>query len=353
MAAGLQEAVQTATRWGGRLWRTLRGQTAREMPRVGREQLNLTDLELEATIEQIIDHPWMGGKKRAANLAHDQVVWLGAQACDAIKNTMAQLAGQALADRRQPRQTPVFKLEKPTMLNQAWSADFLTLKVWGKSFDICAHQDLFSQEKLSVNAIEGTADSLFLRGCFEQARAARGGAPPTLYYKSDNGPQFCSKLFEDALEGLCLHVRIPPGCPFFNGEIERGQRDLHSVLRGLLTKRSRPRSGDELAAVQRACLRALRILNDQIARPSLGNLTPSEKAAGDETVQEVQQRTRDFVVAQRHQRRNRKPPAEPWQVRLGRLFQADSRTTGSLLRFLRLKNRDYTAWSKPDPARPT
>lgn len=345
--------METATRWGGRLWRTLRGLTAKKTPRVGREQLNLTDTELEAAMEHVLEHPWMGGKKRAANLAHDEVAWLGAQACDAIRNTIAQLAGQAIAARRQPYHTPVFELEKPTKLNQAWSADFLTLKVWGKSFDVCVHQDLFSQEKLSVDAIEGTADSIFLRGCFEQARAARGGASPTLYYKSDNGPQFCSKLFEDALEGLCPHVRIPPGCPFFNGEIERGQRDLHSVLRGLLTKMSRPRSSGELAAVQRACRRALRILNDQISRPSLGNVTPSEKAAGEERVREVQLRTRDFVLEQRCQRRNREPAAESWQVRLGRLFEANSRTTGSLLRFLRLKNRDYTAWSKPDPARPT
>lgn len=304
-------------------------------------------------MEQVLEHPWMGGKKRAGNLAHDGVVSLGAQACDAIKNTLAQLAGQALADRRLPRQTPVFALEKPTELNQAWSSDFLTLRIWGKSFDICAHQDLFSQEKLSLDAIEGTADSIFLRGCFEQARAARGGAPPTLYYKSDNGGQFRSQLFREALEGLCRHLRIPPGCPFFNGEIERGQRDVHSVLRGLLTKLPRPRPGRELAAVRRACRQALRILNEQISRPSLGNVTPAEKAAGEETVREVQQRTRDFVLEQRRQRRDREPAAESWQVRLGRFFQANSRTTGSLLRFLRLKNRDYTAWSKPDPTRPS
>jgi transposase InsO family protein len=160
-----------------RLWRVLLGQLTRKVtrPRHGREQLNLIDAELDAVMEHTLEHPGMGGKKRAANLTHLERVWLGARACDDIKHELARLAGQAIASRRAPRKPPAFELEKPTGPDQAWSSDFVTVKIWGKSFDVCAHQDLFTQEKLSLDAVEGSADSIFLRDCFEQACEARAG----------------------------------------------------------------------------------------------------------------------------------------------------------------------------------
>lgn len=352
LAGRLQVFLVVLCSLGGRLWRVLRGLAARKPERVGRDQLNLTDEEMSAVIERVLRHPWMGAKKGAGNLTHDQEAWLGARGYDAIKRDMAHQAGLAVARRRPECVLAPFELEKPTDVGQVASSDLFEFKIWGKQFGVCVHQDVFSQEKLSMDAVEGTADSEFVRSCFEEACAASGRGFPTLYYKTDRGSQYRSETFRKALEGRCRHVEIPPGCPFFNGEIERGQRDCRAVLYDLLTPRRRPRPGHELEAVRRACAFACDILNHQISRPSLGNVTPAEKAAGKDVVREVQERNRTFAHQQRQQRKERPFARDPWRVRLARLFNADSLSTGALLRFLRLKNRDYTAWSKPDPAQP-
>lgn len=319
---------------GRKLQRWLRDRLSR---RDGRNQL--TDAEVEAVMEQVLEHPWMGGKKGAANLVHDRAAWVGAESYDTIKIQMARLAGEELARRRTPRETPSFTMPEATALNQVWSSDLAEIKAWSKHFDIGTFMDIYSQEHLALEVAEHPADAQFVTDLFEVACFYRG-TPPTACTKTDRGGQYRAMAFKEALDGRTQHVKIPPGCPWFNGEVERGNRDLKAVLYGLIAHTKRPEAGQELATLQMLCERARTILNAKVSRPSLGNVTPLEIAGGMEEV--VQRENREFIDTQRATRKRRlAEQSASWRDSLKVLLQATERSTADLMRFLRLGRRDY------------
>lgn len=308
--------------------------------RHGRCQLNLSDDELTAVTDQIAAYPSMGGKKGAANLAHNQAAWLGAGSYDMINGTMAKLIGQEIQDRRQERPAPApYEPPVPTALNQVWGGDIFEIKAWDIRFDICDFLDVFNQEYLALEATLHAADSAFVAGCFESACAERGGEPPTVATKTDRGSQF-KGLFSKALEGRHTHhERIPPGCPWFNGESERGHRDARALIMAELSKMPRPRKGTELASVQRACVEVKRLLNEVISKPSLGNVTPNEITRG---IQDsVRLETARYVERQREVRRQRNVEQRPLADRLRETLGLQHWPMPELLRFLKLRNYDY------------
>ncbi len=281
----------------------------------------------------------MGGKKGAANLVHAGKVWLGSASYDDIKRAIASLYGEELSSRRQTnRALPPFELPRATGLNEVWGSDLCELAVWDKKFHVCDFIDVFNQEHLVIWAVEGTADSEFVTQCFEMACARRGGRPPKVCTKTDRGSQY-QGMFPAALAGRTEHVRIPPGTPWFNGESERGHRDIRALLYGELSRMKRPAEGQELAAVLRACEMVRRALVEEISRPSLGNVTPAEVAAG--RAEEVKLANREFVERQRTARKSRPTGTRPLRDRLKELLGLDKMKTGLLLRFIRLMTRDY------------
>jgi transposase InsO family protein len=301
--------------------------------------------EVEAVMNQVLDHPWMGGKKGAANLVHARVTWVGPESYDTIKRTMMQAAGEELARRRPTRQTPAFDMPRPTKINEVWSSDLAEIKAWGKHYDIGTFMDVHSQEHIVLEATEHAADAAFVRDLFELACFHRG-TPPTVCTKTDRGGQYRAAIFADALNGRTEHVKIPPGCPWFNGEVERGNRDLKAVLYGLIARAPRPAAGQELASLLQLCNQARTILNEGVSRPSLGNVTPHEVAGGiDELVREG---NRAFIRQQREDRKLRLADQHdvPWRQGLKKLLQVAERSTAELLRFLRLGRHDYAFLSK-------
>lgn len=325
---------------GKKLRRWLRGCPE---PADGRGQL--TEAEVKAVMNQVMDFPWMGGKKGTANLVHDRVAWVGPESYDKIKLCMVQMAGEELAKRRKPRETPPFEMPKPSRINEVWSSDLAEIKAWGKHYDVGTFMDIHSQEHLVLEATTHAADAAFVRDLFEVA-CFRRGTPPTVCTKTDRGGQYRALAFAEALEGRTQHVKIPPGCPWFNGEVERGNRDLKAVLYGLIARTPRPEAGDELKTLGHLCDRARSVLNERVARPSLGNVTPHEVAGGLEEL--VRAGNREFVAQQREDRKKRlaERPRASWKEGLSSLLQVAERTTAELLRFLRLSRHDYTFLSK-------
>lgn len=306
-------------------------------PRPGRVQLNLTQEELSAAADLVQEYPWMGGKKGAGNLVHDGKAWMGPSSYDHIKQTIASLYGEELSSRRQKNRPPApFELPRATGLNEVWGTDLFDLAVWDKKFHVCDFIDVFNQEHLVIRAVEGTADSAFVAECFETACERRAGRPPKICTKTDRGSQF-QGAFPAALAGRTEH--IPPGMPWFNGESERGHRDIRAMVIGELSKMKRPPAGKELAAVQRACDKVRRLLVEEISRPSLGNVTPAEVRDG--RAEAVKEANRQYVDRQRIARQSRKPNPRSLRDRLKELLQLDRLSPGQLLRFLRLKARDY------------
>jgi transposase InsO family protein len=336
---------RTVLEWAGEAGRWLRGLLRRQASeaRAGREQLLLTDEELLATAEQVIEHPWMGGKKGAANLVHDRAAWIGAGSYDLLKGTLASLVGQEVAGRRQHvRPSTPFEMPRADGLNEVWGSDLLQVVAWGYRFDVCVFVDVFNQESLVVEPALHAADGEFVAECFERACEVRGGRPPTVCTKTDRGSQY-REVFRQALGGRTNHVRIPPGTPWFNGETERMNRDVRAVIYEHVSRMERPARGTELDGFQRACDATRKVLNEDISRPSLGNVTPAEVAKG--MTEEVRRGNEQFIAEQRGERKRRSPGATPWRERLCKLLGLEQWSTSELLRFLRLMKRDYRAWA--------
>lgn len=324
--------------WLLRRWLNPLGEQGSSRP--GRPQLALEEAELAALGAQIEEHPWMGGKKGAVNLVRGLKAWVGAGSYDAVKTEMARLFGEEVARRRRrPAPTP-FEAPVAEELNQVWSSDLVEVRAWGLPFHVGSMMDVYNQEHLALDATPLAADAAFVTALFDGACATRGGAAPTVCTKTDRGCQYVSRAFEEALQGRTEHVRIPPGCPWYNGESERGNRDLKAVLYALIARSNRPRQGQELAMLRTLCAQARAVLNQDIARPSLGGVTPEDVAQG--VREEVKQRNQQFITKQKERRRHvSQQGLRPWQERLAEFLQVARRRTEELLQFLQLLTRDY------------
>lgn len=282
----------------------------------------------------------MGGKKGAANLVRGLKAWVGAGSYDAVKTEMARLFGEEVARRRRRPAPPPFEPPTADGLNQVWASDLVEIRAWGLPFHVGSMMDVYNQEHLALDATPLAADAAFVVSLFNGACGARGGAAPTVCTKTDRGSQYVSRVFEEALRHRTDHVRIPAGCPWFNGECERGNRDLKAVLYGLVSRSMRPKPGQELNTLRRLCRRARTTLNQGIARPSLGGVTPDDVAQG--VREEVKQRNLTFIAQQKERRRHTSQQGlGPWQERLAALLDVAQRSTEELLRFLQLLTREY------------
>jgi hypothetical protein len=307
--------------------------------REGRDQLTLEDGELCAVLDLIEEYPTMGGKKGAANLVHREAALIGSGSFIEAKRLLMKLCGQELAARRAtPKPPPPFEPPQATEVNDVWSSDLFEINPWGKKFHVCVYQDLVSQKRLCLEPVEDTADQKFVAECFGIASEEAGGKTPSVCTKTDRGTQY-GEAFRAALDGRCNHIRIPPGSPWFNGEVERGQRDNRDLVYKYLHRLKRPKPGRELEAVREACRLARIDLNEKVARPSLGGVTPEEVVRG--TAPEVRRRNDAYKTRARADRRQRKPKNQRWKDRLTALLSLDDWSTMRLLRFLRLAKRDY------------
>lgn len=346
----MHRLVQSWTRFrrlagdmAARLLRWLR-QGGGVLPRRGRLQLPLENGELAAVAAQIEAHPWMGGKKGAANLVHAEATWMGAGSYGEVRQAMVESVEQELKARRAARPPTPFDMPRAEALNEVWASDLAEIQAWGSRFDLGYFLDVFNLEYLSLDACPHAADSAFVVGLFEEAAAVRGGSAPTVCTKTDRGGQYRADAFKQALEGRTRHVKIPPGCPWFNGEAERGNQDLKAVLYGLIASSRRPEPGQELATLRHLCGQAREVLNDQISRPRLGNVTPREIAQG--VADAVRERNRAFVARKKEERKQ--VPAEaacPWLPRLVAWLDLGSWSTARLKSFLARFRRDYVRLS--------
>lgn len=269
-----------------------------------------------------------------------RVAWIGAESYDAANDTLAQLAGEELQERGKGRPTPApYQPPVATGLGQVWGGDIFEIKAWDVRFDVCDFLDVYNQEYVALEATLHTADSGFVATCFETACKAKGNKPPTVATKTDRGAQF-KGLFSKALEGRTHHERIPPGCPWFNGESERGHRDARSLIHGELSKMDKPKKGKELAAVQKACATVKYLLNEVISKPSLDNVTPKEIADG--VQDKVRAATAQYVEQQRQERKHRVlEERRSLADRLRGMLGLKDWTRQALIRFLWLRSRDY------------
>lgn len=126
-----------------------------------------------------------------------------------------------------PRRLP--KNRTVTGINELWQIDIKYGYVHGRErfFFLLSIIDVFDrvvvgQHKGPVCEAKHAVQTLYRA---LQERIKPGDILPTI--RTDNGPQFVSKLFGDTCESLgIVHERIPPRCPNMNAYIE----SFHSLL---------------------------------------------------------------------------------------------------------------------------
>ena len=112
----------------------------------------------------------------------------------------------------------------PTHPNHIWTADFTHLTFQNKIVYIATNMDLFTRRIVGVAVYTNHAVQLvlsaFMNGIYSHPR-------PEIFH-SDNGSEYNSEIFIDALQTLGIKIsRSAPGCPWENGY----QESFHSQFK--------------------------------------------------------------------------------------------------------------------------
>ena len=158
--------------------------------------------------------------------------------------------------------------------HEVWAIDFLKVLLFGIYFPICVVYEIFSQSYLSIKpAICATSE---IAGQALEEACQYSGQIPKKCLLADNGSQFNSYGFEEIKQRLQIQSQyIPRGQPWYNGALESGNRDLRRIIYTIAfydvcqdTQPSRVGIYENIifAYLQSCCNKALRVINETIAR---------------------------------------------------------------------------------------
>jgi len=303
------------TTWGSfqHLCRTVRDHRRRESA--------IPEEDVAALVEQIIAMPFLGGRKGSLKLVEDQKALIGQTMYKDAKGVLRKEAEKELAKRREQselernrrdREQAEDGFVKPVISkpHQMWSIDFTEVKLLGIRFMVCVIYDIFAQAYLALRAAE-VADGQLTMDTVEEA-CAYAGTTPSECLLSDNGGQFESMNYNDLLDRLRIQtLKTPPGQPWYNGELESGNRDLKKViwteaLYGACEHPEITRPGVSREKIgsylQQCCQAAKEKINGQIPRPKFDTVP---RAVLDGKQSEMAKRRDQFREAKQEQRRER------------------------------------------------
>ncbi len=286
-----------------------------------RRESALPQEDVESVVEQIIAMPFLGGRKGSSKLLEDQKALIGQTMYKEVKAVLREEAEKELARRREQsvldrhrearRQAEkAFVKPVPTKPHELWSIDFTEIKLLGVRSMVCVIYDVFAQAYLALRPAE-IADGELTMAAIEQA-CAYAGTTPSRCLLSDNGGQFEDAEYQRLLERLQIDtLKIPPGEPWHNGEIESGNRDLKKTiwteaLYGAceqidITRPGVPRE-KLLSYLKQCCDAAQEQINEQIPRAKF-NTVPKAVLDGEQAAR--RRRRHQFTEAKQHQRRER------------------------------------------------
>ena len=256
--------------------------------------------DIEAAIEQIINHPFLGGRKGALKLLEDQKALIGETYYKEIKKQLMDLSEEEYSKRKKVSELKTnqykrqnvneehFEKIETTKCHDVWAIDFTELKLLGIRFYVCVVYDLFSQAYLSVIASQTPTMEVAIEAVEQAVHYAN--AKPSGFILSDNGSQFLSKNYQDLLVRLGLNeLRIPAGKPWYNGALESGNRDIKKTILTIAFYKAciNPaitRTGvcrEEIFGFLKVCCgESLSVINKEIPRPKFGT-TPLAVLNGD------------------------------------------------------------------------
>jgi putative transposase len=183
------------------------------------------DWKLKCQIEEVLrEHPSYGSRRCAIHLRMNR---------KKVRRVMNLFGIKAYRRRGLKwKKTKNIKVVYPNILmtnypvypNHIWTADFTHLSFQGKTIYIATVMDLFTRRIVGLSVCTNHAVQLVM-SAFMNAIYAN---PRPVIFHSDNGSEYNSEIFIEALQNLNINIsRSAPGCPWENGY----QESFHSQFK--------------------------------------------------------------------------------------------------------------------------
>jgi transposase InsO family protein len=227
--------------------------------------------------------PHFGGRKGQAYMLYHELGFIGMRAYDQIKRNVKRLFSQEVSRRKLLPGREYYEHVRAEKPGQIWAEDFTDVTVEGRAFKVAVLLDTYDSYYLGA-AAESRATAALVGRPVEEALGKTGGKGPEKFLLSDNGSQYISEAHEQLLTSAEIVQRRIPACvPQYNGCVEGGMRELKSVFYNVWERRVREHADEEksiLERVEAALSETVRLMNDEIPRPSLGGVTPADVHTG-------------------------------------------------------------------------
>lgn len=282
----------------------------------------IPDEDIEHAVQQIVAHPYLGGRKGQLKLQHDEKALIGSTTYQDIKQQLKMAVAKELLKRKEQsellkehykrcraKQYPFQRVE-PTKPHDVWAIDFINILLFGIYFRVCVVYDLFSQGYLSIKPATCATYRVAREALMDACQYS--GQIPDKCLLSDNGKQFTCDSFENTKDSLEIKSQyIPEGQPWHNGALESGNRDLRKVLYTIAFYSACDNLHLSTAGVsqeqlfeffQACCQEALNVINEDLVRPKF-EVPPM--AVLKNQVDENQQKQIRFIEKKQQERKQR------------------------------------------------
>jgi transposase InsO family protein len=285
----LAQACRRVTKdWVDSLTRFSRSQLycwrrGKQLERKERERKVVPEATVEKAAAVVARFPHFGGRKGQAYMLYHELGFIGMRAYDQIKRNVKRLFSQEVSRRKLLPGREYYEHVRAEKPGQIWAEDFTDVTVEGRAFKVAVLLDTYDSYYLGA-AAESRATAALVGRPVEEALGKTGGKGPEKFLLSDNGSQYISEAHEQLLTSAEIVQRRIPACvPQYNGCVEGGMRELKSVFYNVWERRVREHADEEksiLERVEAALSETVRLMNDEIPRPSLGGVTPADVHTG-------------------------------------------------------------------------
>jgi len=310
------------------IYRWFRG---KQLARKARERKAVPEATVEAAAAVVVRFPHFGGRKGQAYMLYHALGLIGMRAYDLIRRNVKRLLAQEVSGRKLLPSREYYEHVRAAKVGEIWAEDFTEVTVAGRTFKVAVLLDTYDSYYLGA-AVDCRATAALVGRPVEEALGKTGGKGPEKFLLSDNGSQYISEAHGRLLTSAeIVQQRIPACVPQYNGCVEGGMRELKSVFYNVWERQVRKSADEEkslLGQVGVALEETVRLMNEEIPRPSLGGVTPADVHAGN---QEAKRREIQAYRARESSRRDVPPWTRTyWQV-LEAAVKAGQMSSGELL----------------------
>lgn len=238
---------------------------------------------VENAVDVIMTYPHMGGRKGQAYMIYHRLGYISMNGYNRVKKSVKRLLFQEVSTRRLLPERTQYEHVKPDKIGQIWAEDFTDLKVYGHTFKLSLLIDILGQYNLGA-AVSRCANASLVEEPVLQALVANNGKGPEEFLISDNGTPYVSDEHGRLLEKAdIVHKRIPACVPQYNGSVECGIKEFKNVFYNVWAKQEQKEADKEKSLLHRvdaAVRETVRLLNEEIPKPSLNGVTPADLHRG-------------------------------------------------------------------------